>query len=161
MQKLIFITGEAWTGKSILTNLLYQRFNNSAWLDGDDVWRVNPFNVNDSRLRNSDLNMAFVLENYLKSQFDYVFLTSIILCEQKLIEKIISLINYDKFEIINIRLISSIDVLKKRAKKRDNVANPHFRFIDKPIYRDEIVIDTSSDDIEQNLIKLIDEIKKN
>lgn len=52
MQKLVLITGEAWTGKSTCAKLLYKRFNNSAWFDGDDVWRVNPFSCSDSRLRN-------------------------------------------------------------------------------------------------------------
>lgn len=91
MQKLIFITGEAWTGKTTCSNLLYQEYDNSAWLDGDDVWRVNPFSVADKRLRNSDLNMAFVLNNYLKCEFDFVFFSSIVLCDKKIQKKSLNL----------------------------------------------------------------------
>lgn len=63
MQKLIMITGEAWTGKTTCARLLYQELNNSAWLDGDDVWKINPFSCEDERLRNSDYSMAYVIEN--------------------------------------------------------------------------------------------------
>ncbi len=65
--KLILIGGEAWTGKSTCAEILYKQLNNSAWLDGDDVWRVNPWSVDDPRLRTSDINMAFVLQTYLQS----------------------------------------------------------------------------------------------
>ena len=41
--KLILIGGEAWTGKSTCADRLFRRLDNSAWLDGDDVWCVNPW----------------------------------------------------------------------------------------------------------------------
>ena len=81
-QILILISGEAWTGKSTISNILYTKLNNSAWLDGDDVWRVNPWDVNDARLRNSDLNMSFVIENYLKSKFEYIILINSVVCKR-------------------------------------------------------------------------------
>ena len=77
--KLILIGGEAWTGKSTCAEILYKQLDNSAWLDGDDVWRVNPWRVDDPRIRTSDLNMAFVLQTYLQSKFEYVILSSIVL----------------------------------------------------------------------------------
>ncbi len=64
--KLILIGGEAWTGKSTCAEILFKRLDNSAWLDGDDVWRVNPWSLDDPRLRTSDINMAFVLQTYFR-----------------------------------------------------------------------------------------------
>jgi len=73
------IGGEAWTGKSTCAEILYKRLNNSAWLNGDDVCRVNPWRADDPRIRANDLNMAFVMQNYLQSKFEYVILSSIVL----------------------------------------------------------------------------------
>jgi len=79
--KLILIGGEAWTGKSTCAEILFNRLYNCAWLDGDDVWRVNPWSLDDPRLRTSDINMAFVLQTYLQAHFDYVILSSIVLSD--------------------------------------------------------------------------------
>ena len=55
--QLILIGGEAWTGKSTCARVLFTRLYNAAWLDGDDVWRVNPWSLDDPRLRTSDINL--------------------------------------------------------------------------------------------------------
>ena len=95
--KLILIGGEAWTGKSTCARILYKQLNNSAWLDGDDVWRVNPWSVDDPRLRTSDVNVAFVLQTYLQSKFDYVILSSIVLSVPSITERILQRINGVKY----------------------------------------------------------------
>ncbi len=64
------IGGPPWVGKTTCARTVFEALDNSTWLDGDDVWRVNPFSVRDSRLRNSDANMSFVLQTYLLSPFD-------------------------------------------------------------------------------------------
>ena len=45
MVKLIIINGAPGAGKSVVGNLLFSRLDNSTFLDGDDVWRINPFEV--------------------------------------------------------------------------------------------------------------------
>lgn len=59
--KLILIGGEAWTGKSTCAEILFKRLNNSAWLDGDDVWRVKPWSLDDPRLRDKEANPCFLV----------------------------------------------------------------------------------------------------
>lgn len=147
MQKLIMITGEAWTGKTTSARHLYQELNNSAWLDGDDVWRVNPFSCEDERLRNSDYSMAFVLDNYLKSKFDYVVFSSIVLCDKDILERILNLITYKEYEFVFFTLYSTEDVLKERARIRDSNIDPQFLLLkqsleESPKYK-SIFIDTS------------------
>ena len=61
MQKLIILSGSPCVGKSAAAELLYQAYQNSAYLDGDWCWCVNPFSVEDPRLREGDKAMSAVL----------------------------------------------------------------------------------------------------
>ena len=81
MKKLILISGSPCVGKTTVGQYLFDQYENSAYLDGDWCWCVNPFSVKDKRLRNGDKSMSFVLSNYLNSNFDYVFFTSVVLTD--------------------------------------------------------------------------------
>ena len=124
--KLILIGGEAWTGKSTCAKRLYTRLYNSAWLDGDDVWRVNPWSVDDPRLRTSDINMAFVVQTYLQSRFDYVILSSIVLSEPSITASILERIGGVEYDLLSFTLLCDEATLTERAKQRDGNANPSF-----------------------------------
>jgi len=143
MQKLIMITGEAWTGKSSSAELAFRMFDNSAWLDGDDVWKVNPFSIEDKRLRNSDKSMAFVVDNYLHSKFDYVFFSSIVLVDKQIRERILRLITYKDYQLIFITLHADTNTLTKRAKIRDNNRSPIFRLLEESLKNKSIFINTA------------------
>ena len=64
-QKLIIISGSSCVGKTTVTEGLFESYKNSAYLDDDWVWRVNPFIMNDPRNRNGYKNWSFVLSSYL------------------------------------------------------------------------------------------------
>jgi broad-specificity NMP kinase len=129
ISKLILIGGEAWTGKSTCAEILYKRLDNSAWLDGDDVWRVNPWSVDDPRLRTSDINMAFVLQTYLQSKFEYVILSSIVLSVPAITDRILQRINGVEYELRSFTLICDEMTLTNRAQQRDNNLTPHFTLL--------------------------------
>jgi hypothetical protein len=80
-KKLILISGSPCVGKSAVGIRLFEGYDNSAYLDGDWCWCVHPFSVMDPRLRNGDKSMSFVLSNYLDSDFDLVFFTSVVLTD--------------------------------------------------------------------------------
>ena len=124
--KLIFIGGEAWTGKSTCAEILFKCLNNSAWLDGDDVWRVNPWSLDDPRLRTSDINMAFVLQTYLQSKFDYVILSSIVLSDPSITARILERIGGVEYDLLSFTLMCDEATLIERARLRDEKANPRF-----------------------------------
>lgn len=124
--KLILIGGEAWTGKSTCAEILFKRLHNSAWLDGDDVWHVNPWSLDDPRLRTSDINMAFVLQTYLQSRFDYVILSSIVLSDPSITSRILGRINDVEYDLLSFTLMCDEATLTKRARQRDDQANPCF-----------------------------------
>lgn len=78
-QKLIILSGSPCVGKSAAGDLLFQMYENAAYLDGDWCWCVNPFRLDDPRLREGDKAMSAVLSNYLRLGFDYVVFSSVVL----------------------------------------------------------------------------------
>ena len=89
MKKLILLSGSPCVGKTTVGKYLFEHYDNSAYLDGDWCWCVNPFSVKDKRLRNGDKSMSFVLSNYLTSGFDYVFFASVVLTDKEIRENIL------------------------------------------------------------------------
>lgn len=141
--KLICIGGEAWTGKSTCARILFERLNNAAWLDGDDVWRVNPWSLDDPRLRTSDVNMAFVLQTYLHAQFDYVIFSSIVLSSPEVTARILGMISGVDYDLVSFTLLGDEATLTERARLRDNEAAPQFLFLaETRALRGTIKIDT-------------------
>lgn len=128
--KLILIGGEAWTGKSTCAAVLFRHLNNSAWLDGDDVWRVNPWSLEDPRLRTSDINMAFVLQTYLQSEFDYVILSSIVLSDPPITARILERINGVEYDLLSFTLLCDKATLTERARQRDENVDPSFTLLE-------------------------------
>ena len=100
-KKLILISGSPCVGKTAVGEKLFESYDNSAYLDGDWCWCVHPFSVTDSRLRNGDKSMSFVLSNYLESDFEYVFFTSVVLTDPKIRENILLVMK----QIINKRYL--------------------------------------------------------
>ena len=129
--KLILIGGEAWTGKSTCAEILFKQLHNSAWLDGDDVWRVNPWSLDDPRLRTSDINMAFVLQTYLQSKFDYVILSSIVLSDPSITAGILEKISGVEYDLLSLTLMCDEATLTERAKQRDANVSPHFVLLER------------------------------
>ena len=143
--KLFLIGGEAWTGKSTCSKILFESLHNSAWLDGDDVWRVNPWSLDDPRLRNSDINMAFVLQTYLQSKFDYVILSSIVLSVPTITARILEKISGVEYDLLSFTLMCDQATLTERAKQRDGETNPQFTLSEETkALIDTIKIDTAN-----------------
>jgi len=161
--KLILIGGEAWTGKSTCAGLLFKQLDNSAWLDGDDVWRVNPWKVDDPRLRTSDINMAFVLQTYLQSKFENVILSSIVLSVPAITERILQRIKDVEYELVSFTLLCDELTLTKRAKERDNNQTPKFTLLKQTRKPDNTIkIETanrSPEEVVEKMLMVIASIK--
>jgi predicted kinase len=157
--KLILIGGEAWTGKSTCARLLFTRLDNSAWLDGDDVWRVNPWSLDDPRLRTSDLNMAFVLQTYLQSGFEYVILSSIVLSDPSITTRILERINGVEYNLLSFTLVCAEGTLVERARQRDGASDPQFLLLAQTLaLTNTIQIDTtdrSPDEVAAEMLAVI------
>lgn len=150
-QKLIIISGSPCVGKSTVTRNVFSMLDNSAYLDGDWVWCVNPFSVKDPRLRNGDKNMSFTLSTYLKSKFHYVFFSSVVATDANIRDNIIADIDYkdNDYDIIGITLTCSRDTLRQRHSKRGDSNKLSFHFLDLDPYPGDIVINTDEKSIDQ------------
>jgi broad-specificity NMP kinase len=156
--KLILIGGEAWTGKTTCAEILFRRLHNSAWLDGDDVWRVNPWSLDDPRLRISDVNVAFVLQTYLQSKFEYIIFSSIVLCDPNITERILAMIEGVEYELLSFTLVCDVATLKRRARQRDNNTSPNFLLLHRAMERNTIKIDTANrtpEDVVDDVIAIV------
>ena len=160
MKKLILISGSPCVGKSTIGQYLFDRYDNSAYLDGDWCWCVNPFSVKDKRLRNGDKSMSFVLSNYLNSGFDYVFFTSVVLTDPQIRENILKDITATDYEIVSFTLTCSEDTLAERHDKRGDKGETNFHWLRLPPYPTDIVIQTDVKTIRETAQELKRHIDK-
>jgi hypothetical protein len=149
------ISGPPWVGKTTCAQKVFTSLQNSAWLDADDVWRVNPFSVEDPRLRNSDKNMSFVLNTYLESKFDYVVFSSVVLTEKSITDGILDAISAKGYDLLFFMLSCSRRALKARSTLRDDVASPEPRFSRAALKQDAIHLDTSNMTPEETAGKIL------
>ena len=155
-KKLILISGSPCVGKTAAGTRLFESFDNSAYLDGDWCWCVHPFSVADSRLRNGDRSMSFVLSNYLDSGFEYVFFTSVVLTDARIREGILDGITAGDYRIISFTLTCSEETLKRRHDKRGDQGETNYYWLRLPPYPGDIVIDTDNKSIRE----VVREMKK-
>ena len=156
MKKLILISGSPCVGKTTVGQHLFEQYENSAYLDGDWCWCVNPFSVKDKRLRNGDKNMSFVLSNYLNSEFDYVFFTSVVLTDAGIRENILKDITATDYEVISFTLTCTEETLAFRHKQRGGNGEPSYRWLHLPPYPTDMVINTDN----MNIQKIVQEIRR-
>ena len=149
IKKLILLIGSPCVGKITVGKYLFEHYDNSAYLDGDWCWCVNPFSVKDKRLRNGDKSMSFVLSNYLTSGFDYVFFASVVLTDNKIRENILKDITATDYEVIGFTLTCSEETLIKRHSKRGDQGNTNFHWLHLPPYPTDIVINTDNKPVQR------------
>lgn len=159
MNKLILLSGSPCVGKTTVGQYLFGQYENSAYLDGDWCWCVNPFSAKDKRLRNGDKSMSFVLSNYLNSEFEYVFFTSVVLTDPAIRENILKDIAATDYEVIGFTLTCSEETLVKRHDQRGDTGETNFHWLHLPPYPTDIVIHTDCmtvREIAQELKRYID-----
>ena len=157
-QKLILISGSPCLGKTAAAEELYPMFDNSAYCDGDWMWTVHPFSVKDERLRNGDKNMSFVLSTYLKSKFDYVFFSSVVLTSPEIRKNILADIDYDDYDILGFTLTCSKETLKRRHKNRGDKNDVNYYWLELPPIQGDTVIHTDNKNARQVAVEMFDMI---
>ena len=160
-KKLILISGSPCVGKTTVGSRLFESYDNSAYLDGDWCWCVHPFSVTDTRLRNGDKSMSFVLSNYLDSDFGYVFLTSVVLTNPQIRKNILNGITAKDYDVIGFTLTCSEETLKKRHDRRGDKGEMNYYWLNLPPCSGDIVIDTDDkrvQDVVREMKHYIDEL---
>ncbi|MEA4833360.1 hypothetical protein SDC9_146482 [bioreactor metagenome] len=159
-QKLIIISGSPCVGKTTVADKLFQSYENSAYLDGDWCWCVNPFSVSDPRLRNGEKSMSFVLSNYLNSDFNYVIFSSVVVMYEAIREPILKDITVKNIEVIGITLTCSEETLTARHKSRGDENEVSFQWLHLPPYSGDYVINTDNKTPDQIVCEIKELIEK-
>lgn len=148
-QKLIIITGSPCVGKTTVAEKLFTSYENSAFFDGDWAWCVNPFSIDDPRLRNGDKTMSFALSTYLNSNFEYVFFSSVVLVNKTIREAILKNITAKDYSILSFTLTCSENTLLERHKKRGDENECSFFWLHLEPHKDDFVINTDNKTIQE------------
>lgn len=154
-QKLIIITGSPCVGKTTVAEKLFESYQNSAFFDGDWAWCVNPFSIDDPRLRNGDKTMSFALSTYLNSNFDYVIFSSVVVIGEEIREAILKDINSNNYTTIAFTLKCSEETLVERHKKRSGTNKVSFQWLRMESHYGDHVINTDNKTVQE----IVDEMK--
>lgn len=105
--------------------------------------------------------MSFVLSNYLQSEFEYVFFTSVVLTDSGIRENILKDITAIDYEVLGFTLTCSEETLVKRHDERGDEGNTNFYWLHLPPYPTDIAIHTDNKtvaEIAQEMRQYIDRI---
>lgn len=117
MKKLYLIGGAMGAGKSAVGRELNKLANKSVWLDGDDLWRMNPFTVSESTKLMVMANIRAVINNFLACpDIDCVIFTWV-MHEQGIIDDILSGLALDGVKVRTVSLVLSEEALRRRLEK--------------------------------------------
>ncbi|MCL2362940.1 MAG: AAA family ATPase [Defluviitaleaceae bacterium] len=154
-QKLIIISGSPWVGKTTTADALFESYENSAHFDGDWAWRVNPFSLEDPRLRNGDKIMSFALSTYLNLNFDYVIFSSVVATFQSIREAILHDITAKGYKHIGFTLTCSEKTLIERFKSRGDDGEVTFQWLNAERHLNDYVINTDN----KTVIEIVNEMR--
>lgn len=116
-KKLIIINGVMGVGKTSVSKALYKQLDNSFWLDGDNCWMMNLFEVTSENKYMVIDNITYLINNFIKnSKSKYIILNWVIHTDE-IMDSILYKINMDKIDLYKITLICDEDTLVKRIKK--------------------------------------------
>ena len=89
MTTLLFLGGPPAVGKTTVAPLLAKRLEPCAWLEADDLWRIVPWEVTPKTRALVESNVTSVLREFLRAEYDHVFLTWV-LHREDLVERLLA-----------------------------------------------------------------------
>ncbi len=121
MKRLFIIGGTMGAGKTTICGIMRDALDKSVFLDGDRCWDMHPFVVNEETQRMVISNICFLINGFLRcSAFENVIFCWV-MHRQQIIDSILSALELDGVEVINVSLICGEESLRHRLEK--DVAN--------------------------------------
>lgn len=105
---------------------------------------LNPFSLEDPRLRNGDKSMSFILSNYLNSEFDYVIFSSVVVIGDPIREEILKYVTAENYDVIGFTLTCSEETLRERHRSRGDENEISFYWLHQSAYPTDYVIHTDN-----------------
>lgn len=118
MPTLLIINGTIGIGKTTVGRLVFGRLDNCAFLDGDAVWQIRPFEVTERTTAIPTRNIPFVLRSYFEAGYETVILCWI-MHRQDIIDRILAPLVDLCLDVRIFTLVADEDVAVARVLARD------------------------------------------
>ena len=139
---------------------LFDRLQDCWWLDGDDLWRMNPFTVNDRTKKIVEKNIQASLRNFLLYGPSYV-LFSWVLHKQSIIDTILSGLDDLEYDLSVFTLVCSEESLASRFEndpRRGRMGDHPFERLHQSMELKTMQIDTTNLDAGDVVAKILMDI---
>ncbi len=164
MPKLILIRGYSGSGKSTLAKSIASKYKFAMLGHDSFIFDYHPFKLSGKEFKLANQNMFSCFKNYINKSYNIILEGVFASIDKRIndidIDKFVKLAKKHKYKIINILLIVNKTESCKRTKKRGTpVSGSLFqklkKSLDKTLYGDELVIDTSKLE-KQEILNLIE-----
>ena len=116
MSELILLGGPQAIGKTTVARLVWHELEHCAWLEGDAVWKIRPYEVTPASTQLAEANITAVLGNYLASGYAYVPF-SWVLHRCDLIDRIVTPLVALTARVHRFTLVATPEVLRERFEQ--------------------------------------------
>jgi len=113
-RKLYVIGGVMGVGKTSVCKILNGKLPGSIFLDGDWCWNADPFIVTDQTKAMVLDNITYLLNNFISCGAYGNIIFCWVMNRQDIIDELLSRVNTDECEVVNISLVCSEDALRAR-----------------------------------------------
>jgi predicted kinase len=152
---LIFIAGAPGVGKSTVARSLMDRLPDTVWLDGDDLWRMSPFRVDETTTAMVERNITVVLRGFLSSGFRHVVL-SWVLHRQDIVDRIQGGLDDLPHDFEHLALVC--DEAELLTRREESVSQERAQFV---IQRQQQIRETGAmliDTTNRSVAQVVDEL---
>ena len=117
MSKLVLLGGAPGVGKTTLLKYLPRVFENCACLDADDVWRVQPIEIDEAHRAIAVDNVVAVLRGYLTAGYSLVFL-GWVLARPEMVDRVLAGLEGLYESSLLIHLVAAPEALATRSREK-------------------------------------------
>ena len=156
MKKVIIVNGTMGVGKTTTCQILKQKLDNSAFLDGDWCWDMHPYQITDETKIMVQENIGFVLNNFIHCTVYDNIIFCWVMHHQSIIDDILSTLDTDGCEVHVISLVCEEEALVKRLNADVQAGIRSQDVVDRSIKRIPLYADLLTDKIDVTTISPIE-----